>query len=391
MKNRIIALTAALLVFFNLAFCATSAANEDCTYILLRPNNFTLPALNQESKGWKIQTDQDKYQNAIPGGYLWDNTFSEGAKANFYISEAGSYVVWALTVDPNPGTRYGYVDIDGDADENKFGGSVENAFTWSRSKKAFYLEAGLHTITLTTGFPSFFCSAVMITDDLSFELDENVAYADIEKYADTEAPKFSGDISITEKSASSFEAVFPSATDNIGIADVKYYLNDAPVTVGDDLTYTATDVTPLKKYTLKAVASDALGNIAEKEASIDLSHWKITGVVLKNTAKDEISSLGELTSGDTKLTVEVNVEKSATASGKVRAFVGIFAKNGRMVLNKSVNVNKTTKSTVSFSSLTGDFIEHCKEYEVRTILIDTDDNIAAMTEGTVIESEANAE
>lgn len=390
MKNRIITLLLAFVMLFSFTSGMTATASDDCTYILLRPGNFTLPALDSSGKGWKVQNDQDKYQNAIPGGYLWDNTFSEGAKASFYVTEEGSYVVWAMTVDPNPGTRYGYVSVDGESDENKFGGSEENAFTWSRSKKAFNLAPGLHTITLTTGFPSFFCSAVMITNDLELELDENTAYDDIAKYADTQAPTFSGSIDAVEKSASSFTATFPSATDNIGIAEVKYYVNDVPVTVGDDLTYTATDVTPLRKYTLKATAFDALGNTAETTAELDLSHWKIASVVIKNTAKDEIDSLGELTSTDTKFSVEVQAEKLTAASEKVRLFIGVFSDKGRMLYFKRLNVSKTGKSTASFSSLTADFLEQSNSCSLRVILVDTDANISAVTEGTVIESEAGA-
>ena len=193
MKAKIISLLLLLIVFFNFAAFSPVMAEDTNTYILLRPNNFALPT----GGGWTIQNDQHKYLYSLPGGYLKDSAWQgPGATANFYVAEEGNYVVWAMAWDSSSGfgTRYGYVTVDGETDENKFQSSEPDAFTWSKTKKVFRLEPGMHTITLTTGYPSFCCSAVFITNDLEFTLDTETLYEDIEMYADTEAPSFGGEI-----------------------------------------------------------------------------------------------------------------------------------------------------------------------------------------------------
>lgn len=399
MKTRIKSLLLLLIVFFNLAVVSSAAAENQKAYILLRPNNFVLP----EGGGWTIQNDQDKYLYALPGGYLKDSAWQgPGASASFYVAEEGNYVVWAMTWDATSGfgTRYGYVALDGETDENKFQSTVPDGFTWSKTKKVYHLDKGMHSITLQTGYPSFCCSAVFITNDTEYVLNTETLYSSIENYADTEKPQFGGEIELTNSSQASFTAVFPEATDNISVASVKYYLNDAEIQLDENRTYAAANIKPLSKYTLKAVATDGLGNTAQVTKEIDLRKWSFTNCTLKNTAEEEIESLNDLidteTKKDTAFTVSVEIEKLFSGAGKAQLFIGVFSQNGKKMEADYFSMGSVlaTKNTVKKSKtfpVTEDFLKNKANYTVKVLLIDSTDNIMALTEGAVIENGGGAQ
>ncbi len=388
MKVKIKSLLLMMILFISFAYASAAMAESENTYMLLRTNNFTLP----EGGGWTIQNDEHKYKYSIPGGYLKDSAWQgPGATADFYVADEGNYVIWAMVWDSSSGfgTRYGYVTVDGETDENKFQSSEGDAFTWSRSKKAFHLKPGLHRIALSTGYPSFCCSAVMITNDLEYVLNTETLYEDIAAYADTEPPSFNGEISVEADSMTSFTAVFPEATDNIGIASVKYFLNNEEIQIGEDMTYRAENVKPLSRYTLSAKASDGLGNSAEVHAEIDLARWKIGECLLKNTSGKEISGLSELTQEDTKFTVTVNIQKEFTGAGRAQLFAGVFTEDGKRMLvpyssmSGVVALGQSVAKNINFD-ITPDFFAERENCMVKVILIDSSANIMACTEGVVI-------
>lgn len=383
---RIIKKTTALILtaVICLSFSGLIAADEkEHSYYLLRSENFTLPA----DGGWSVQTNAANYENAIPGNYLKDSAWQgPGASTTIYVTEESDYMVWVMMLgfDGESETRYAKVTIDSSTDAADFKSTVVNGWMWAKGKTAFHLLPGMHTVTVTTGFPSNMLAAVFITDDLELTLDaETTPYDDIAQYADQEAPTFDGVIDIEKKGSSAVVVTFPNAVDNIGIAGKNYYLNDEEIMPDENGVYTVEKLMPLSEYVFKQTAYDSLGNIAEISEAIKLYDWKITNRTLTDmTTNSEIGSLAEISESTDSVKISLNVEKYISGMARTPIAVGVYSKEeNRMVYFTVGNVlafGNTASPSVTIP-LPTEVKAAPQNYVVKAVLIDDMDNISPIS------------
>ena len=271
LKKRILGLCIAATIILSIFSMISVCAEGEYSYYLLRTENFTLPEL------WTLQSDADKYANALPGKYLKSSKTGPAAETSIYVTQEGDYVVWAMVCDfddANFGQRHALISVDGVKDENSFGSTVRNGFSWSCTKKAYYLTPGLHTIGVGVGYPSTCCAAVFVTNDLEFVLNEETAYTDIEQYTDLQKPSFIDAFVVDRDSLSSFSVTFPTATDNNAVAGYQYFVDEEPVEADENNSYSAQGLLPLSTHNVMVKAFDNLGNISQSECDINLYDWK---------------------------------------------------------------------------------------------------------------------
>lgn len=376
-----------LIVVLCLSVCAPVSAEETFSYFLLRPENFTLPEL------WTVQKDTNKYSPALPGNYLKSSKSGPAAETSVYITEEGDYAIWVMVLDYNNaefGKRNARVSVDGTIDEQAFGSTIKDGFTWSRSKNVYRLTPGLHTIGVSVGYPSTCFSAVFVTNDLSFTLDENTLYTDIEQYSDTSKPTFSGEIVAERDSVSSFTVTFPTAEDNIGIAGYGYFLNDEPISVDETNSYRAEGLMPLKSYTVKVTAYDSLGNTTVLEEDINLFDWRLLDAKLTDSTDLEIENLSQLIGGQTSVKVAFEFEKLIGGLKRPFLFAGIYTKDEKRMVSYNLsrwNAVGAAGAVVSKSvelTLPQEVMDNPADYIVKATMVESDTDLIPLISGVTI-------
>ena len=387
LNKRILSIFTLVTIILSLFSVTAVYADEQYSYFLLRTENFTLPEL------WTLQSDASKYANALPGMYLKSSKAGPAAETSIYVTQEGDYVVWAMVCDVDDasfGKRHAVISIDGEKDDQSFGSTVRNGFSWTRSKKAYYLTPGLHTIELGVGYPSTMCSAVFVTNNLDFVLNEETVYTDIEKYTDLKKPTFTGDIEINKDSFYAFSVTFPIATDNNEVAGYQYYVDGEAVEPDENNSYSVQGLLPLTSHSVVAKAFDMLGNLTEVSIDANLYDWKMTDVRLKTVDDFYIDGLEELSSEDTAVKVELSVEKHLGGLQRPYVFAGIYTKDESRMLSSVMtrwNATGTAGNVISKSvelEVKPEVLENSENYIIKVMLVDNNTNIMPHIYGGII-------
>ncbi len=373
---KIKSLIIALIVVLTVSAIPTVSMAADDVYILFRSENFSFPAAQG---GWSKPTDAANYANALPGAYMKDSAFDNPSTATFYIREEGEYVIWANMVDftADFGKRHAIIGIDGENDSATFGSSIPDGWDWVKGDTVFYLTPGLHTLELKCGFPSMCCSAVMITNDMSFTLDENTPYSSIEGYADTEKPSFDNAVKVTRDDLTKVTVQFQNADDNIGVSGVKYTLDGTELENVVNNEIVIESLKPLHTYTVAMTAYDNLGNMSVSEQEITLARWKLAGYT---------SSIASNTA-----TINYDVQHMETGTDNCTLFVAVYNKtSNKMLIPQEISVSASGRGTHSETAaltLPQEVMDNPGDYEIKAFLTDSADIMNAQSSAMVIQAQ----
>lgn len=362
--------------FASLEFEITGAQPPETLF--LRCDNISI---TPDLAGWQYQASAANYYSMLADGDtnlpgistdMSTPGYDSASYATAHIIVNGrdggapkTYYLWAA--GRSDSARPIHVAFD---DNNVFSqstvGTTIGAMAWCKFGEGFSLTPGLHTLKIKVGGNnSGNFQGMIITEDKDYTPGKGTTYADIQSiaYIDVDAPKFasSADIEV-EYADGQCDITFPIADDGENNYLVYEYTVNGEKYPSDSTTITVSDVAPLQKLNIEAVAYDKLGNSAVVEKAFTASDVQVSGFEI---AKDgeAVADLSALGANDV-IGINAKVASMAQSTVNLEMALILYSKDYKRMVHyvpSSLSALEPDESNVPFTvsmTLPADFVNN---------------------------------